>query len=387
MKVKQILSIKEIADDKKLPCDMYELYDTKYMSVSRDEMISIEDMDIVHLIRAFKNDRHRLANQLTDADLIRQNEDLVSANKELAKQHDKLKDTTKDIIKEKDLAIYTLRSSLDHNTSEYKQLTDTLSEMGMYEPYDKQGRARDYQVEYTKLAKQRDAWKEKAMNMVEKSSYQVMWDNCQELQKKLDQEVRIDTQEGKVVELEDTLKNTIKANNELIQLNKQLKESLRQVNLTPTVSTQAYDIAWKNNEELKDQMQTYRDRNAVLSRMYNSSLSSNQKLNEQVAYWKKLAEDNFIQSVDDNENTEFWKKAYMDYNPKPKGCGYMFSEIPNDTDGQEFVDTMKKYFNKKSYKMRVKGQHIKPELKGTGATYWGQNISESSHLRVYIEIK
>jgi hypothetical protein len=246
MKVKQILSIKEIADDKKLPCDMYELYDTKYMSVSRDEMISIEDMDIVHLIRAFKNDRHRLANQLTDADLIRKNEDLVSANKELAKQHDKLKDTTKDIIKEKDLAIYTLRSSLDHNTSEYKQLTDTLSEMGMYEPYDKQGRARDYQVEYTKLAKQRDAWKEKAMNMVEKSSYQVMWDNCQELQKKLDQEVRIDTQEGKVVELEDTLKDTIKSNNELIQLNKQLKASLRQVNLTPTVSTQAYDIAWKN---------------------------------------------------------------------------------------------------------------------------------------------
>jgi hypothetical protein len=319
MKVKQILSIKEIADDKKLPCDMYELYDTKYMSVSRDEMISIEDMDIVHLIRAFKNDRHRLSNQLTDRDLIRKNEDLVSANRQLARQH--------------------------------------------------------------------DMWKEKAMNMVEKSSYQVMWDNCQELQKKLDQEVRIDTQEGKVVELEDTLKNTIKSNNELIQLNKQLKESLRQVNLTPTVSTQAYDIAWKNNEELKDQMQTYRDRNAVLSRMYNSSLSSNQKLNEQVAYWKKLAEDNFIQSVDDNENTEFWKKAYMDYNPKPKGCGYMFSEIPNDTDGQEFVDTMKKYFNKKSYKMRVKGQHIKPELKGTGATYWGQNISESSHLRVYIEIK
>jgi hypothetical protein len=272
MKVKQILSIKEIADDKKLPCDMYELYDTKYMSVSRDEMIPIAEMDIVHLIRAFKNDRHRLNNQLTDKDLIRQNEDLVNANRQLAKQH--------------------------------------------------------------------DIWKEKAMNMVEKSSYQVMWDNCQELQKKLDQEVRIDTQEGKVVELEDTLKDTIKSNNELIQLNKQLKASLRQVNLTPTVSTESYDIAWK-----------------------------------QVDYWRKIAEDNFIHSVKDSEDTEFWKKAYkMDYDPKPKGCGYMFSEIPNDTDGQEFVDTMKKYFNKKSYKMRVKGQHIKPELKGTGATYWGQNI-------------
>jgi hypothetical protein len=321
MKVKQILSIKEIADDKKLPCDMYELYDTKYMSVSRDEMIPIAEMDIVHLIRAFKNDRHRLNNQLTDKDLIRQNEDLVNANRQLAKQH--------------------------------------------------------------------DIWKEKAMNMVEKSSYQVMWDNCQELQKKLDQEVRIDTQEGKVVELEmenqrlvqqlehdernvyineeleDTLKDTIKSNNELIQLNKQLKASLRQVNLTPTVSTESYDIAWK-----------------------------------QVDYWRKIAEDNFIHSVKDSEDKDTWQKKYeheakmaeswkSNYYKKDviKGCGYTFSEIPNDTDGQEFVDTMKKYFNKKSYNMRVRGQHIKPELRGTGATAFGQNISESSHLRVYIEIK
>ena len=70
-----------------------------------------------------------------------------------------------------------------------------------------------------------------------------------------------------------------------------------------------------------------------------------------------------------------------------KGCNYVFSEIPNDTDGQEFVDTMKKYLNKDSYKMRVRGQHIKEELKGTGATYWGQGLNESSHIRVYVDVK
>jgi hypothetical protein len=70
-----------------------------------------------------------------------------------------------------------------------------------------------------------------------------------------------------------------------------------------------------------------------------------------------------------------------------KGCNYVFSEIPNDTDGQEFVDTMKKYLNKESYKMRVRGQHIKEELKGTGATYWGQGLNESSHMRIYIDAK
>ncbi len=281
MKVKQILSIKEIADDKKLPCDMYELYDTKYMSVSRDEMISIEDMDIVHLIRAFKNDRHRLSNQLTDKDLIRQNEDLVSANRQLARQH--------------------------------------------------------------------DIWKEKAMNMMEKSSYD---------------------------DIEDTLKNTIKSNNELIQLNKQLKESLRQVNLTPTVSTQAYDIAWKNIDELNDQVKSLLERNAVLSNLYNSSLSKDSETSDT---WKEKYEH-------EAKMAESWKSNYYKKDVI-KGCGYTFSEIPNDTDGQEFVDTMKKYLNKKSYKMRVRGQHIKPELKGTGATYWGQNKDESSHMRVYIDIK
>ena len=205
--------------------------------------------------------------------------------------------------------------------------------------------------------------------------------------KQNDEDVRTDTQEGKVKdqakfyddvvekndriyrkklkELEDTLKNTIKANNELIQLNKQLKESLRQVNLTPTVSTEAYDIAWK-----------------------------------QVDYWRKIAEDNFIHSVKDSEDKDTWKEKYeheakmaeswkSNYYKKDviKGCNYTFSEIPNDTDGQEFVDNMKKYFNKKSYKMRVRGQHVKPELRGTGVTSHGQNIDESTHLRVYIDIK
>jgi len=89
-------------------------------------------------------------------------------------------------------------------------------------------------------------------------------------------------------------------------------------------------------------------------------------------------------------NAEYWKAQYRianDMLQPNKGCGYAFSEIPNDTDGQEFVDTMKKYLNKDSYKMRVRGQHIKPELRGTGATYWGQGLNESTHMRIYIDKK
>ena len=81
-----------------------------------------------------------------------------------------------------------------------------------------------------------------------------------------------------------------------------------------------------------------------------------------------------------------WRNAYYD-ECSTKGDRYIFSEIPNDTDGQEVVDNMKKYLNKDSYKMRVRGQHVKPSLRGTGATYWGQSINESTHMRVYIDKK
>jgi len=66
---------------------------------------------------------------------------------------------------------------------------------------------------------------------------------------------------------------------------------------------------------------------------------------------------------------------------------YDFSEVPNDSEGQEFVDNVKKYLNTNKYKMRVRGQHIKEELKGKGLTSYGQSIDESTHLRVYIEEK
>ena len=86
------------------------------------------------------------------------------------------------------------------------------------------------------------------------------------------------------------------------------------------------------------------------------------------------------------ERLEVTNKAWYDVT-YVKGCRYVFSEIPNDTDGQEFVDTMKKYFNKKSYKMRVKGQHLKPELYGQNRAYHGVNSGDSTHMRVYIDVK
>jgi len=81
-----------------------------------------------------------------------------------------------------------------------------------------------------------------------------------------------------------------------------------------------------------------------------------------------------------------WRKAYAN-DCYTQGWRYVFSEIPNDTEGQEFVDTCKKYLNKPSYKIRVKGQHLKKELYGQNRAYHGANLGDSTHMRVYIDKK
>ena len=363
MKIKTIIKLADVLDDsRRMPCDMYKLDEVSYVSESRGDSIPIADMDIVHLVRAFKKDRAKCVNHVTDADLIKQNRDLVSANKTLGRLH--------------------------------------------------------------------DMWKEKSMNMVEKSSYDA-------LKEQLDQEVRIDTQEGKirdqakfyddVVEKNDrihkkNLKETIstyntylansmplesfkKINNqceELTKENAELKFQIQQVDRNQTVSKEAYQVAWDNNEELK----------------------------KQVAHWKKLAEDNFIQSVDDSETSDTFKNKYEelrktyavlleDYNRDTgrdiwkekyeheaqmaeswksnyykkdviKGHGYVFSEIPNDCDGQRFTDDLKKYLNKESYKLRVRGQYLDEKTKkaeGWRPYEYGQPMDKSKCLRVYVDIK
>ena len=153
----------------------------------------------------------------------------------------------------------------------YDKLKDTT-----YQPYDNQGRVRDYQVEFTKLAKQRDKWKEKAMNMVEKDTYQAIFDKCQKLEE---------------------------------------------------------DYKYAN-----DRMMNY---------------------------------------------------ATMLNNKCPKGDVKMFSEIPNTDDGWEFVSKLKRYLNKESYKIRVRGQYLDDETKKTEGWKrygFGQPIEKSKCLRVYVDI-
>ena len=104
------------------------------------------------------------------------------------------------------------------------------------------------------------------------------------------------------------------------------------------------------------------------------------------------------------EQLEEKDQEYMDYTAKierqrdmyrnmanevhrTNGCAYTFCEVPQDEKGKEFIKNCKKYLNKESYAIRVKGQHLKKDLYGQGRASWGANMEDSSHMRVYIDKK
>lgn len=63
---------------------------------------------------------------------------------------------------------------------------------------------------------------------------------------------------------------------------------------------------------------------------------------------------------------------------------YQFAEIPNTDEGRELVRLMRKHLNKGRYKLRARGQHLKPSENWRHYQF-GQPINKSTHLRIYIE--
>jgi len=88
----------------------------------------------------------------------------------------------------------------------------------------------------------------------------------------------------------------------------------------------------------------------------------------------------------ESKHLEYWRKLYYEC-ASTKGHYYTFSEVPQDEEGKEFVKNCRKYLNRESYKIRVKGQHLKKELYGQGKAYHGANMGDCTHMRVYIDNK
>lgn len=154
----------------------------------------------------------------------------------------------------------------------------------------------------------------------------------------------------------------------------ELEKTIRKLNNQPTVKAEAYDVAWKRIETLERHKKDLRQ-------SLDDALSDNSVLNEQI---------NSLKSEVRYARNRMMLYAEMVNDKCPNGHAYVFSEIPNDDEGREFVQKMKGYLNKESYKLRVKGQYLDEETKrteGWKVHQYGQPISKSKCLRVYVDVK
>jgi len=139
--------------------------------------------------------------------------------------------------------------------------------------------------------------------------------------KQNDEDVRTDTQEGKVrdqaifyddvVEKNDKIckKNIEELQLENVRLVQQLEHDEHQVGKYDDLKKQT-DVLVKDNSELRFQIQQV-DRNQTVSKeAYDIAWDNNKMLKKQVEHWKKLAEDNFIASINDSETSDTWKDRY-----------------------------------------------------------------------------
>ena len=181
--------------------------------------------------------------------------------------------------------------------------------------------------------------------------------------KQNDEDIRNDTQEGKIVDVikaKDSIINSLQGQVET--LSDKVKDQdrgrvLRIKELNTRCDTQAKTIAdyIDKVEQLEDMIE--------------------EKDQEQMNYTAML------------ERQRDMYKSIAQESTRLNGHYYTFCEVPQDEEGKEFIKNCKKYLNRESYTIRVRGQHLKKDLYGQGRASWGANMEDSSHMRVYIDKK
>ena len=160
-----------------------------------------------------------------------------------------------------------------------------------------------------------------------------------------------------------------------------LEKTIRKLNNQPTVTADAYDVAWKKIETLEKHKKDLRQ-------SLDDALADVASLTKECD--QHIWVNNELKSDLKQARNRMMLYAEMVNDKCPNGHAYVFSEIPNDDEGKEFVQKMKDYLNKESYKIRVKGQYLDEETKRTDGWkpyQYGQPISKSKCLRVYVDVK
>jgi len=129
----------------------------------------------------------------------------------------------------------------------------------------------------------------------------------------------------------------------------ELEKTIRKLNNQPTVTAEAYDVAWKKIETLE------RHKKDLRQSLDDVLIDSNAK-DKRIAYLEKLLQ----------------------------AKNFVFSEIPNTPENLEMLKLLKKHLNKDMYRLRWRGQYL---VDGEDWRKYvdGQPLSKSKCIRVYID--
>jgi len=140
--------------------------------------------------------------------------------------------------------------------------------------------------------------------------------------------------------------------------------------------------------------------NAVSELFENSKLKTNANSKMVFKLEKEVSELREFIKLQDNKITDMYEekqkltnrlKEHYFSNEKLQGHRYAFSNIPNDEEGNKFVEQMKLYFNYDSYDFRKRGQYLDSDKLSIGETWKtyedGQPLSKSKCIRIYIDKK
>ena len=129
----------------------------------------------------------------------------------------------------------------------------------------------------------------------------------------------------------------------------ELEKTIRKLNNQPTVTADAYDVAWKKIETLE------RHKKDLRQSLDDALIDSNAK-DRRIAYLEKLLQ----------------------------AKNFVFSEIPNTPENLEMLKLLKKHLNKDMYRLRWRGQYL---VDGEDWRKYvdGQPLSKSKCIRVYID--
>jgi len=161
---------------------------------------------------------------------------------------------------------------------------------------------------------------------------------------------------------------------------KKLCDRLEQLALTQAIWDDAFNPAKDikvNKYVRKDVYELLFDKCERQDRTIEHYLNENSRLRKELKRLTKTNKDMY--------------HSYFNPHLKNKGHRYVFSNIPNTEEGRQTIHKLRKWLNKDTYNMRIRGQYLDKTKLSNGETWKnyndGQPLSKSKCIRVYLDKK